>query len=598
MIATLAAACLAILLKFLGKCRKQTEERGNWDHKNDFVLSALGYAVGLGNVWRFPYLAYKYGGGSFVLPYTLMLFFVGLPLFFLELALGQYSQSGPINVFGNLMPLMKGNGCAMLATSALAAIQYNVILAWSLHYFFSSMRSHLLWSDCDNEFNTQMCTPPGLNTTCLSIDQEQCISAPKDYFNAKVLGLDKETIDWGNLGGLQWELVGCLFAAWILVCYSSINGVKTHGKVVYFTALFPYVVFFILFVRAISLEGAMDGISWYLTPKPEIMLGLEVWEKAATQIFYSLSIGLGGLITLSSYNKFNNNCHRDAVIVVFSNAFTSFFAGILVFSVLGFVAKSTGKDIEEVVRQGPDLVFIILPEGLTMLEFPQLWSLLFFMMLISLGIDFNFANVETIATSIIDRFKSLNQRRGLVVMLICSLGFFLGLSMVTQGGLYMFTLIDHTTFSWNIMLFSFLEVVVVAWIYGIDPFFTCLDEMNILLSKPIKWYWIVCWKFVTPVTLGVLFVTSVMAELQLEIDGYAFPSGIHTLGRMITASTVVIIPLFSICQIAKAFCSGKDFCSALFKPTSDWTRTPPMCAENAEDDTTLEEEGSPDYRAV
>ena len=574
MIVAVSVASFAILLKFVHKGQKQRAEevRGHWDHKFDFVLSALGYAVGLGNVWRFPYLAYKYGGGSFVLPYTIMLVFVGLPLFFLELALGQYSQRGPIDVFGNLMPLLKGNGYAMLAISILAAIQYDVILAWSLHYFFSSFGSKLPWSDCHNAYNTEYCTPPGINMTCPLADEGECISASKEYFSVKVLNLDMDTIDWTNFGGLQWELVGCLLAAWVLVCISSINGVKTHGKVVYFTSLFPYVVFFILFAKAISLEGASDGISWYLTPKPGIMLEIEVWEKAATQIFYSLSIGLGGLITLSSYNKFHNNCHRDAVIVVICNAFTSFFAGIIVFSVLGFIAKSTGRSVEDVATEGRDLVFIVLPEGFAQMQFPHLWSILFFMMLIALGIDSNFANVETIATSLIDHIQLLRQRRGLVVMVICAFGFLLGLTMVAQGGLYMFMLIDYTTFSWNIMLFALVEVVLVSWKYGIYNFFGCLEEMNIKLWSPLKWYWIICWKFVTPVVLFILFITSVSAKLDFVIDGYSFPDGINSLGWLITSSTVAMIPILMIHQIFKALVRGEDLCSALFKPRDRWAK--------------------------
>ena len=585
MIVAVSVASFAILLKVVHQGQKlrppaEGEERSHWDHKFEFVLSAIGYAVGFGNVWRFPYLAYKYGGGSFVLPYTIMLVFVGLPLFFLELALGQYSQSGPIDVFGNLMPLLKGNGYAMLATSILAAIQYDVILAWSLHYFFSSFGSKLPWSDCENEYNTELCTPPGINMTCPLADEGKCISASKEYFGAKVLNLDVAAIDWSNFGGLQWELVGCLLAAWVLVCISSINGVKTHGKVVYFTSLFPYVVFFILFAKAISLDGASDGISWYLTPKPEIMLEIEVWEKAATQIFYSLSIGLGGLITLSSYNKFHNNCHRDAVMVVICNAFTSFFAGIIIFSVLGFIAKSTGRSVEDVATEGPDLVFIILPEGFARMQFPHLWSILFFMMLVALGIDFNFANVETIATSLIDHIHSLHQRRGLVVMVICAFGFLLGLTMVAQGGLYMFMLIDYTTFSWNIMVFALVEVVLVSWKYGIYNFFECLEEMNIKLWSPLKWYWIICWKFVTPVVLLILFITSVSAKLDFVVDGYTFPDGINSLGWLITSSTVAMIPIFMIHQISRALLRERDLCSALFKPRDRWAKKETTGGEN------------------
>ena len=505
-----------------------------------------------------------------------MLLFVGLPLFFLELALGQYAQAGPVQVFGRLAPVMKGIGYAMLATTIFAAIEYVVIIAWSMHYLFSSMRSKLPWTDCENKFNSPFCTPSGMNMTCQSADKGQCISAPEDYFNARVLNLNKDNINWGNLGGLQWELVGCLLVAWVMVCLTLIKGVKSSGKVVYFTAVFPYVVLGILLFRALSLDGAMEGITWYLTPNPEIMLNHEVWEKAATQIFYSLCIGLGGLITLSSYNKFDNNCHRDAMVIVMCNACTSFFSGIVVFSILGFMSKSTGKSIEDVASEGLDLVFIVFPEGLTLMELPQLWSILFFMMLITLGIDVTFADVETISTSIIDHFKFRNRQKSMVVIGICVAGFLLGLSMVTQGGLYMFTLIDSTAFSWNLLLFALLEVTLVAWIYGIDPFFKNLEEMNIRLWSPVKWYWIVCWKFVTPIILSILLLTSLSAGLEIEIDGYTFPDEIHTLGWMITSSTVAMIPIVAFCQIAKICRNGQEIGSVLFKPKDTWSRIESM----------------------
>ena len=329
------------------------------------------------------------------------------------------------------------------------------------------------------------------------------------------------------------------------------------------------------------MDGALEGVAWYLTPKPEIMLNHEVWEKAATQIFYSLCIGLGGLITLSSYNKFDNNCHRDAAVIVVCNACTSFFSGIVVFSILGFMAKSTGKDIADVASEGLDLVFIVFPEGLTMMEVPQLWSVLFFMMLITLGIDVTFADVETIATSIIDHFKFKNRQKSVVVVGICVVGFLLGLSMVTQGGLYMFTLIDSTAFSWNLLLFALLEVVLVAWIYGIDPFFKNLEEMNITPWGPVRCYWVVCWKFVTPAILGVLFVTSVTAGLEIEIDGYAFPGEIHALGWMITSSTVAMIPLAAVYQMFRACRSGREIGAVLFKPKDTWSRIALSTSENA-----------------
>jgi solute carrier family 6 amino acid transporter-like protein 5/7/9/14 len=386
------------------------DERGQWDNKCDFFLSALGYAVGLGNVWRFPYLAYKYGGGSFLLPYTFMLFFAGLPLFFLELALGQYSGAGPTRLFGRMAPIMKGLGFSMLLATFFVSIYYNVIIAWTLHYLFSGMAATLPWTDCSTFNSTWRCqdaantTTINNVTTCefdefflacraaangqgnetlgnnggvvfprprsldfdlstcsakvdLNSTAERCFSPPEDYFNSHVLGIDlgKDGHTWENMGGMQWPLVGCLFAAWTIVCLCLIKGVQSSGKVVYFTALFPFAVLIILFFRGIFLEGAIDGVKYYLTPRLDELQNGEAWQAAATQIFYSLGPAFGGLITLSSYNKFDNNCHRDAVLIAFCNCGTSVFAGIVVFSILGFMAETSGVPIEKVAEGGPGL---------------------------------------------------------------------------------------------------------------------------------------------------------------------------------------------------------------------------------------------------
>lgn len=132
---------------------------------------------------------------------------------------------------------------------------------------------------------------------------------------------------WTNYGGLRWQLVLCLLGAWIIVCLCLIKGVQSSGKVVYFTALFPYLVLVILLIRGVLLPGAYNGIIFYTNPKLENLLNIGVWSDAATQIFYSLGPSFGGLITLASYNKFNNNCHRDAVLIALANCSTSVFAG-------------------------------------------------------------------------------------------------------------------------------------------------------------------------------------------------------------------------------------------------------------------------------
>ncbi len=169
-----------------------------------------------------------------------------------------------------------------------------------------------------------------------------------------VLGLELDTT-WENFGTLKWELVLCLLLAWIIVCLCLIRGVHSSGKVVYFTALFPYVVLAILLGRALTLPGpgAVNGLHFYLYPKWETLKSILVWSDATTQVFYSLGPSFGGHIMLASYNRFTNNTHRDSVLIALSNALTSVFAGFVVFSIIGFMAHDQGVPVADVVTSGP-----------------------------------------------------------------------------------------------------------------------------------------------------------------------------------------------------------------------------------------------------
>merc|ERR1712018_1081050 len=130
------------------------EERGNWTGKLDFLLSCIGYAVGLGNVWRFPYLCFKHGGGAFLIPYAIMLAFIGIPCFFMEITIGQYSAMGPVTIYSNLSPLFKGLGFANFMASCVVGLYYNMIIAWTIYYLFASFTSKLPWDTCQNDFNS------------------------------------------------------------------------------------------------------------------------------------------------------------------------------------------------------------------------------------------------------------------------------------------------------------------------------------------------------------------------------------------------------------------------------------------------------------
>ncbi len=190
------------------------------------------------------------------------------------------------------------------------------------------------------------------NFPLISLQVYTRTSPSEDYYKRVMLGLELDTT-WENYGGLRWQLVLCLLGAWVIVCLCLIKGVQSSGKVVYFTALFPYVVLLVLLIRGATLEGAADGIAFYLKPKWETLKTINVWSDAATQIFYSLGPSFGGLITLASYNRFTNNCHRDAILIALSNCSTSVFAGFVIFSIIGFMAHEQGVPVDDVIASGP-----------------------------------------------------------------------------------------------------------------------------------------------------------------------------------------------------------------------------------------------------
>ncbi|XP_063875983.1 sodium- and chloride-dependent glycine transporter 2-like [Scylla paramamosain] len=587
---------------------KDEEERGMWGNQREFFLSCLGYAVGFGNVWRFPYLAYKNGGAAFLIPYVIMLLCTGLPLFFMELVLGQYTSLGPNIIFPKMAPIFAGLGWGMIMVSALVSIYYNVILAWAFFYTFASFTSELPWTDCDNDFNTpecyllqedKVCKNMSMfyyNQTCLepdaycglvnlvSLNASHCydpnendslvvadgavhrITPSEDYYRNRVLGVTGKT--WEDMGGMQWELVGCLALAWLIVFACMVKGVKTSGKVVYFTALFPYVVLIILFGKGITLEGASLGIDYYfLKPDWSRLADTEVWSDAAIQIFYSLGSSYGGLITLASYNKFKNNCMRDAIVIAFANCSTSVFAGFVIFSILGFLAHELGVGVEEVASSGSGLAFVVYPAAVTLMPLAPLWSLLFFAMLITLGLDSQFTMVEAVTTAILDQFLSLRSRKPLVVGVTCLLLFIMGLTMCLEGGVYMFELFFFFSSGLSVIILAITEIVGVHYVYGFKKFFRHITEdMGIVVPRPLHAYWLLTWCAVTPLALLGILVFSVIYSVPAYWGEYVFPLGIQVLGWLLLFSSVILVPLGMIYAVMTNSGSGKD----LFVPTPDF----------------------------
>uniref|UniRef100_A0AAQ4QQN0 Transporter n=1 Tax=Gasterosteus aculeatus aculeatus TaxID=481459 RepID=A0AAQ4QQN0_GASAC len=472
------------------------EERETWGKKIDFLLSVIGFAVDLANVWRFPYLCYKNGGGAFLVPYLFFMVIAGMPLFYMELALGQYNREGAAGVW-KICPIFKGVGFTVILISLYVGFYYNVIISWALFYLFSSFTSELPWVHCNNTWNSPNCSDWADNS---SIGDIYKATPAQEYFERGVLHIqDSNGID--DLGRPRWQLTSCLAVVIVLLYFSLWKGVKTSGK---------------------------------------------VWIEAATQICFSLGVGFGVLIAFSSYNKFSNNCYRDAIITSSINSLTSFFSGFVVFSFLGYMSHKHNVALDKVARDGAGLVFVIYPEAIATLPGSSVWAVIFFIMLLTLGIDSAMGGMESVITGLIDEFKCLHKHRELFTLFIVVSTFLISLFCVTNGGMYVFTLLDHFAAGTSILFGVLIEAIGIAWFYGVDRFSDDIEEM---IGQRPGLYWRLCWKFVSPCFLLFMVVVSFATFNPPNYGTYSFPPWANMVGWCLAISSMSMVPLYAIYKL-------------------------------------------------
>ncbi|XP_065809879.1 sodium- and chloride-dependent GABA transporter 2-like [Labrus bergylta] len=562
------------------KCHK----RGQWASKTEFLLAVVGEIIGLGNVWRFPYLCFKNGGGVFLVPYVLFLFTCGIPTFFLEVSLGQFTGQGGITCWRKICPLFEGLGYGGIVLMLYTVMYYIVILAWAFLYLFSTFNDVLPWASCNNTWNTEACVDYRQDYSSNGNLSQNAASSVEEFWQRRVLGLSGGIEE---MGAVRWDLAGCLLLSWI-ICYFCIwKGVKSSGKVVYFTATFPYVMMIALLIRGVTLPGATDGIRFYLYPDPTRLADPQVWMDAGSQILFSYAVCTGCLASLGSYNKYNNNCYRDSFGLCLLNSATSFVAGFAIFSVLGFMSYELGVDIATVAESGPGLAFIAYPRAIALMPFPQLWAAFFFIMIIFLGLDSEFVYLEGLVTSISDMYPSffyVGHRRKLLLLLSCAVSFLIGLSMVTEGGLYVFQLFDYYVCS-GIPLISFaiLESVCIGWAYGADCYYNNIKDM---IGYRPSLYMKYCWRFITPcVSFGILLFYLVNFTPLRYNNTYSYPWWGYALGLFLALSSVLIAPLWILYSLAVTPGTLRQRLKVLTTPADDLFRA--KLEENVDSETCL-----------
>ncbi|KAG9481503.1 hypothetical protein GDO78_010630 [Eleutherodactylus coqui] len=528
----------------------ETAHRPTWGSKVQYILAQVGFSVGLGNVWRFPYLCHQNGGGAFLLLYFVLLLVIGIPLFFLELAAGQSIRQGSIGVWKHISPRLAGIGFASCVVCSFVALYYNVIIGWSLFYMFSSFQYPLPWENCPALANQTQKEPECAKS-----------SATTYFWYRKAL----DVTDSIGASEMNWPMTGCLIFAWVLVCGGMIKGIKSSGKVMYFSSIFPYIVLVSFLIRGLLLDGALDGIQIMFTPKLEIWGDIQVWRQAATQVFFALGLGFGSVIAYSSYNDRENNCHFDAILVSFINFMTSILATLVVFAVLGFRANDITKQCflgnQEKIRgliadstlqaltlpfdnitvaeysnwyttvdaeanltqygitncrvedemnkgvEGTGLAFIAFTEAMTRFPASPFWSILFFLMLLNLGLSTMFGNMQGIITPLLDNFTCLRKRKTIFTILCCISGLLIGFVFVQRSGSYFVSMFDDYSATLPLIIVVIFENVAVAWVYGADRFMDDIEKM--LGYRPWRLYKYM-WQYISILAMIGLLLASLI----------------------------------------------------------------------------------------
>lgn len=502
----------------LALCLSSAGGRARWGSRLTFLLAAIGSAVGLGNVWRFPYMAYKFGGGAFLVPYGAALFLVGLPLSLAELSLGQVTQRGALDSMRVVHPRAWGVGAAMALGPLIVVFYYNVILAWAWVYFFYSFRAELPWAggrDAAVDFYFRIIGAQDSTTPCdrATAGDEGC---PCGDFACWDLH--------NGLGTLQMAPTVGLLVNWLAVWLCVRGGTETVGKASKYTMPLPFVIMIILFFRAMTLDGAGLGLQEYVVPKFGKLLDLEIWLEAMSQIFFSLSIAQGIMIAYGSFCEKSAPVKTNTLVIAFTNCGFSVFAGLVVFGVIGFLAKQEDTPVSAVVSGGTGLAFVVFPAAIDTMPASPLFAVLFFIMLLTLGVCSAFALLEAFNTVLYDRVPWCDRHKSFSTLAVCFFGFLVGLLMTTNGGVHILDIFDHYLSDFLLVIVGFAECICVGWAY---PMAKLGREVERHTGVAYPRVFQVLVRFVTPAIISVLFVFNLVKELMDPFGDYpAWANGV------------------------------------------------------------------------
>lgn len=459
------------------------EQQDQWKSRLGFLLATIGSAIGVSNIWRFSYLAYKNGGGAFLLPYIIALFTVGIPLLVIEQSIGHKMRGSAPLSFRKIKQKFEWLGWWPV-----------VILMFGLNLYYA-----VIISDCLNYFGMSFTLEWGANPNSFFFNDFLHSTG-----NPWVIGLPVLLIVLGLL--IVWIL------NWVIVIKGLRGGIERVCKI-----LIPLLIILvtILVIRGITLPGAMTGITKYLVPDFKSLLTPGVWIDAFSQVFFSLSIGMGVIIAYAKYLPKKSNLLGNAFVIGITDTLFSVFTGLAVFGILGNMMYTTGLPMEKVVEGGIGLAFIVFPKAFNTLPFvPQFVAALFFLTLIAAGLSSMISMIVAFLSGIIDKFQ-VNEKRG--ITLLCIGGFLGGIIFTTGSGIIWLDIVDHFLLGYGLVLVGLIESIMIAWIYGIE---NIIKHVNSMSSFKIGKNFGRVLKFLTPGILGATLLFSLYNEAIVPYGGY------------------------------------------------------------------------------
>ncbi|NGO67776.1 sodium-dependent transporter [Streptomyces boncukensis] len=469
------------------------EHREQWGSRTGFLLAAIGSAVGLGNIWRFPAEAYDNGGGAFLLPYLIALLTAGLPLLILEYTVGRKYRQSPPAAFRQITRPAEAIGWWQVAISFVIATYYATIVAWAVRY------------------------------TGFSFDKDWG-KDPDKFFSGDFLHASDPGMPSSWVGGVFWPLLIVWAVVLVILALGVRRGIERANKI--FMPLL-LVFFLALVIRAVTLDGAAEGLDAFFSPDWGALGNGSVWVAAYGQIFFSLSIGFGIMVTYASYLGRRADLSNSALVAGFANSSFEILAGIGVFSTLGFMAQAQGVAVDEVVNGGVGLAFVVFPAIISEMPGGPFFGVLFFGSLTVAGLTSLISIVQVVISSVQDR---TGMRRLPAVLVVGGITAVVSLVIFpTDAGLSILDASDHFINQYGIAMAALVFLIVVTrlwmaaynrvgWWRSLDPF---QSHANASSAFRLGQWWKICLAVITPVVLGWMMVDSLRDEFDENYSGYS-----------------------------------------------------------------------------